>query len=57
MWISCKMCGEIVIGDTFEEVFEQFRSHLFDRHKLHIGDANIIARDLIRKVIKRFPDL
>jgi len=51
------MCGEIVIGDTFEEVFEQFRSHLFDRHKLHIGDANIIARDLIRKVIKRFPDL
>ena len=57
VWIMCKICHDVIVGDTFGELFEGFRSHLFREHGLEIFDANMIARELIRKMIYTYPDL
>ena len=56
MWIVCKIYGEVIVEETFEKLFEEFRSHLFERHGYHIHEANFIARDLIKKMIIGFDD-
>jgi len=51
MWFVCR-CGYTIHADTYEDLFNSIRKHLFESHKYHIADANYIAREITKKVIR-----